>query len=125
MKDPAMPACDLLFIFSHTPYGSSTAKEGLEAALAAGAFDQDVSILFIGDGVWQLTQSQDTSASNRKNHQKMAQALPVFGIEHIYVDQDSLTERGLALSELALNGAATSSSDTIALMKNAKHILSF
>lgn len=120
-----MPACDLLFVFSHTPYGASTAKEGLEAALAAGAFDQDVSILFIGDGVWQLMQNQHTEDVGRKNHQKMAQALPMFGIDNIYIDQQSLTERGLALSEIALNGETINSSDTQTLMQNAKHILSF
>ncbi len=116
---------DLLFIFSHSPYGSSTAKEGLEAALAAGAFDQDIGVLFTGDGVWQLTKDHDTSNAGRKSHQKMAQALPMFGIEKIFIDELSLTERGLNLSELALSDQASSQENIQSLMASAKHIISF
>lgn len=116
---------DLLFVFSHSPYGSSTAKEGLEAALAAGAFDQDIGVLFTGDGVWQLTKNHDTSSAGRKSHQKMTQALPMFGIEKIFIDELSLTERGLTLSELAISGAASSQDEIRSLMESANHILSF
>lgn len=116
---------DLLFIFSHSPYAASTAKEGLEATLAAGAFDQDIGVLFTGDGVWQLTKNHETSNAGRKNHQKMTQALPMFGIEKIFIDEASITERGLNLSELTLSGQTSSQEEVQSLMASAKHIISF
>lgn len=116
---------DLLFVFSHSPYGSSTAKEGLEAALAAGAFDQDISVLFTGDGVWQLTQNHDASGAGRKSHQKMAQALPMFGIEKIFIDKSSLAERNLSENALALSGSTFNQDEIRSLIESATHIISF
>lgn len=116
---------DLLFVFSHSPYGSSTAKEGLEAALAAGAFDQDISILFTGDGVWQLLPNQNSIEIGRKSHQKMTQALPMFGIDKIYIDNTSLIERSITANALPDNAKVISHDKTQTLMQSAKHIISF
>ena len=41
----------LLVIIRCPPYGSSLARASLEVALAAAAFDQKVSLLFLGDGL--------------------------------------------------------------------------
>ena len=49
----------LLFLLRQAPYAGSNALEALEAALVAGVFDQNVSVLFKDDGVWQLAKDQD------------------------------------------------------------------
>lgn len=116
---------DLLFIFSHTPYGSSIGREGLEAALAAGAFEQNMAIIFIGDGLWQLKDNQNTDDSQRKNHQKMTSALPLFGIDSLYAQASGLETRQLNLNNLYLDVKPASNSDIQALITNAKHVLSF
>ncbi|MEJ2418879.1 MAG: DsrE family protein, partial [Exilibacterium sp.] len=41
----------ILVVNRHPPYGSSLAKESLDAVLAASAYEQDIGILYIGDGV--------------------------------------------------------------------------
>ena len=43
-----------MYINRTAPYGSIYALEGLEVALIGAAFDQDVSMAFVDDGVFQL-----------------------------------------------------------------------
>jgi len=40
------------------PYGTIYALESLEVVLIAAAFDQDISLVFADDGVYQLTKDQ-------------------------------------------------------------------
>jgi tRNA 2-thiouridine synthesizing protein C len=120
-----MNNCKLLFIFRHSPYGSNLAREGLEAALAAGAFDQDVAILFMDEGVWQLHKNQQAQQINRKNHQKMTSALPMFGIGTLLVHQPSLSVRKLTADDLYLQVKLLDERETQSLLSNAKIILSF
>ncbi len=106
-------------------------REGLEAALAAGAFDQNMAILFLGEAIWQLLSTQQTASNvasdhhSQKNHLKMTNALPLFGIDQIYTSQDDLNDFSLQLEELALSPTALWPSELTALMSNAKTILSF
>ena len=116
---------ELLFIFSHSPYGSSLGREGLEAALAAGAFDQNMAIIFMGEGLWQLKNEQQTHNSGHKNHQKMTTALPLFGVDSLYAQACGLEARHLDVNDLYLDVKAISDSQISTLIHQAKHVLSF
>ncbi len=52
------PSKKLLFISRHAPYGSSLARDALDAVLASSAYDQQLSLLFMDDGVFQLLKNQ-------------------------------------------------------------------
>ena len=54
-----------LYINRRAPHGSIYAHEALEVVLIGAAFDQDVSLAFIDDGVYQLKKNQDTSDINK------------------------------------------------------------
>lgn len=69
--------------------------------MAAAAFEQAVAVLFSGDGVWQLMGDQQP-AEGTKHHGKLVSALPVFGVEGLYVEQQALAERGLTLDDLCV-----------------------
>lgn len=113
----------LLFVFRRAPYNSPIAQEGLDALLAAAVFDQEISVLFMGDGVFQLTQNQAPQAGT--SHQKKLQALPMYDVERIFVDEASLTERHLSQSELNLPCEILNSQDIQHLLTHHDHILSF
>ena len=51
-----------MYINRHAPCGTVYAVEGLEVVLIGAAFEQDVCMAFVGDGVFQLKQDQDTAA---------------------------------------------------------------
>jgi tRNA 2-thiouridine synthesizing protein C len=72
----------------------------LEVVLIGAAFDQDVSLAFIGDGVFQLVANQDTVNSGFKNFSPTYAALGDYGVTKIYVEKESLEERGLSLDDL-------------------------
>jgi tRNA 2-thiouridine synthesizing protein C len=72
----------------------------LEVVLIGAAFDQDVSLAFLDDGVYQLLKGQDTSGVDMKNFSPTYQALGDYDVTKLYVEKESLEERGLSLEDL-------------------------
>ena len=89
-----------MYINRRAPYGSIYALEGLEVVLIGAAFDQDCSMAFVGDGVFQLKQGQDTTDSDMKNFSPTYKALGDYDVNKLYVERESLEERGLAEDDL-------------------------
>lgn len=89
-----------LYINRKAPYGTIYAWESLEVVLIGAAFEQDVSLAFMDDGVYQLMKGQDTSAIGMKNFSPTYAALGDYEITKIYVEKESLEERGLTLVDL-------------------------
>ena len=90
------------FMYMNTkgPYGTVYALESLEVVLIGAAFEQDVSLAFIGDGVYQLAKGQDTQGIGMKNFSPTYSALGDYDVNKIYVEKESLEERGLGLDDL-------------------------
>ncbi len=82
------------------PYGTIYALESLEVVLIAAAFDQDISLVFADDGVFQLTKDQETDGIGMKNFSKTYTALGDYDIKKVYVEKESLEERGLSVDDL-------------------------
>jgi tRNA 2-thiouridine synthesizing protein C len=55
---------------------------------------------FIGDGVFQLKQGQDTVDSDMKNFSPAYRALGDYEVNRLYVERESLEERGLNEDDL-------------------------
>ena len=89
-----------LFINRKAPYGTIYAWESLEVVLIGAAFEQDVSLAFMDDGVYELVKGQDTAAIGMKNFSPTSSALGDYEITKIYVEKESLEERGLTLEDL-------------------------
>jgi len=89
-----------LYVNRKAPYGTIYAQEALEVVLIGAAFDQDVSLAFLDDGVFQLTKGQDTKDSGLKNFSPTFRALGDYEVTKLYVEQESLDERGLTLDDL-------------------------
>ncbi len=98
--DSAGAVKKFMYINRRAPHGSNYAQEGLEVALVGAAFDQDVCMAFIDDGVFQLKRGQDTSQSGMKNFSPAYQALSDYGITSLYVEKESLQARGLSADDL-------------------------
>ncbi|MBB2496301.1 sulfurtransferase complex subunit TusC [Aquipseudomonas ullengensis] len=92
----------LLIISRQAPWAGPSAREALDIALAGGAFDLPLGLLFLDDGVFQLLPDQQPGALQQKDLTANLQALPMFGVEALYVASRSLSERGLAEQPLAL-----------------------
>lgn len=92
----------LLIISRQAPWSGPGAREALDIALAGGAFDLPIGMLFLDDGVFQLSTHQQPNALQQKDLGANLQALPMFGVDDLYVSARSLRERGLAEERLAL-----------------------
>lgn len=68
--------------------------------LIGAAFEQDVSLAFIDDGVYQLTRGQNPTGIAMKNFSPTYRALGDYDISKIYVERESLEARGLTLDDL-------------------------
>lgn len=91
-----------MYVNRKAPHGTIYAQECLEVVLIAAAFDQDVSVVFVDDGVYQLKKNQDTTAIGMKNFSKTYRALDDYDVEKIYVEQESLDARGLTAEDLII-----------------------
>ena len=84
------------------PYGSSRARAVLDMALAAAVFEQPVRLVFLDDGVFQLLPGQQSEHISAKNTSAALTALPLYGIETVYVHQNSLQIRDLRAENLLI-----------------------
>jgi len=89
-----------LYVNRKAPHGSIYALESLEVVLIGAAFEQDVTLAFVDDGVYQLLKDQDTGAIGTKNFSPTYRALGDYDINQIYVEQESLESRGLSKDDL-------------------------
>jgi tRNA 2-thiouridine synthesizing protein C len=114
-----------LYVNRKAPYGTIYALESLEVVLIAAAFEQDVSLAFIDDGVYQLKKGQDTQQIGMKNFSPVYRALEGYDVEKLYVEAESLAERGLTEDDLLVPVEVMSRADLTGLMDEQDVILSF
>jgi len=89
-----------LYINRRAPHGTNYAQEGLEVALIGAAFDQEVAMAYLDDGVFQLKSGQDTRAIGTKNFSATYRALGDYDVKRVYVERESLERRGLSEDDL-------------------------
>ena len=89
-----------LYVNRKAPYGTVYALESLEVVLIGAAFDQDVSLAFVDDGVFQIAKGQKTTDIGMKNFSPTYSALGDYEVKKIYVEKESLEERGLSPDNL-------------------------
>jgi tRNA 2-thiouridine synthesizing protein C len=107
------------------PYGDALAREALDVALAAGVFEQDLALVFMGDGVWQLLNQQDSQAINSKSIEKLLGAFPLYGINEIYVDKEALFARNIDENRLSCSTTLVTPTELSGLFESADIILNF
>ncbi|PKU22246.1 sulfurtransferase complex subunit TusC [Telmatospirillum siberiense] len=91
-----------LFVNRKAPQGSAHAAEMLDAALIAASFDQHVHLAFLDDGVFQLVGGQRPELLGQRDLGTAFSELGEYDIDHIWVERDSLSERGLSEADLTI-----------------------
>ena len=89
-----------LYVNRKAPYGTIYALESLEVVLIGAAFEQDVTLAFVDDGVFQLTKGQNTDGIGVKNFSPTFRALGDYDVQKLFVERESLEERGLSEEDL-------------------------
>lgn len=108
----------ILFVSRRAPYGSSTARDAIDVALAASVYDQDIGYLFMDDGIFQLLKSQQSQGIDQKNISATLGAFPLYDIENIYVHEESLKERGISIDELIFDNLQVLNNKSVTMLLN-------
>jgi len=114
-----------MFVNRKAPYGTIYALEGLEVVLISAAFEQDVSMAFVDDGVYELKKGQDTKALGQKNFSPTYRALEGYDIEKLYVERESMEARGLSEDDLLVDVQVVSAAEMADLMAEQEVLISF
>lgn len=114
-----------MYVNRRAPHGSIYALESLETVLIGAAFDQDVSMLFIDDGVYQLKKDQQPDTLEFKNFSKTYRALEMYDVEKLFVERESLVERGLTEDDLLVDVEVISRDGVKALIDEQEVVMSF
>jgi tRNA 2-thiouridine synthesizing protein C len=114
-----------MFVNRTAPYGTVYALESLEVVLITAAFDQDVALVFIDDGVWQLKKGQQTKGIETKNFSPTYRALEGYDVEKLYVERESLAARGLSEADLIVDVTVLGAGELGELMAEQDVVLSF
>jgi tRNA 2-thiouridine synthesizing protein C len=90
-----------LCLFRRAPHGDAVLREHLDLALTLAAFEQEVELLFLDDGVYALLQDQQTLPGEPPGPAQRLAALPFYGLDRPpLVERESLHERGLTEKNL-------------------------
>lgn len=106
-----------LFVLRKPAHSGALVQEMLDTILTAAAFDQHVSLLLLDDAVFQIKTGQHPEAAGMKDTAAVFKALEIYDVHHIYVEAESLQERGLKPGELCLPVQALYRKDIAGLMK--------
>ena len=114
-----------MYVNRKAPYGTIYALEGLEVVLISAAFDQDVSLAFLDDGVYQLVKGQQTKALEVKNFSPTYRALEGYDVEKLYVEREALEARGIKEDQLLVPVQVVSAREMAELMEQQDVIVGF
>ena len=116
----------IMFLCKTAPYGTIYEQEAIEAMIMFSAYEQDISVAFIGDGVLSLKKGQNPSLINIKNFsQTYLVIIDDFEVSHLYVEKESLEERGMKEEDLLTEVEVLQRADLINRIDEMKVILPF
>jgi tRNA 2-thiouridine synthesizing protein C len=114
-----------MYVNRKAPHGTVYALESLEVVLIGAAFEQDVSVVFMDDGVFEIVKGQDTTGIQTKNFSNTYKALEMYDVEKLYVAKESLEQRGLTEEDLIVDVEVKTAAELGALMEEQDVLLSF
>lgn len=120
---------NILYVFRNAPHGNLSGREGLDALLTGGAFDQSVSVLFMDDGIYQIVRGQDAKGIIGKDYTRAWGAVGDFcdSLQQggIFVEGESMTARGVGEDDLAVKAEIVSSGRLRELFEGQHAVVNF
>ncbi|WP_261816521.1 sulfurtransferase complex subunit TusC [Vibrio gallicus] len=113
------------FIFSAAPHSTAQGREGLDAILATSALSEDISVIFVGEGVLQLLKRQQPQAILSRDYIAAFRLLELYDVEDIFICETSLSKYGVVKKDLILDGELLTPSQVAQKMSECIQILRF
>lgn len=126
----------IMFTVRKAPHGTIYVYEGLEVKLIMAAYDADITVVYIDDGVFALKKGQDTKELGIKGFEATYGVFVDYEIEKVLVDRRSMELRGMTEDDLLVIGEdedteepirprVVDSKEIAAMMAEQHNILSF
>jgi tRNA 2-thiouridine synthesizing protein C len=112
-------------VLRHAPYGNSFAQEALDATLAMSLFGQEMTLIFLSDGVFQLLKHQQAAGIHQKTFSKQIAAFELYDIKRIFVCSQSLAQRDISTAALCINVISVAPAAIRAVLNEQDTLLSF
>jgi len=87
---------------STAPHSGIVLQEKLDLILTSAAFDQQLALLFLDEGVFQLKKAQQPEKQGLKDTASIYNALEIYDVNALYTEVESLQEQGLKPGDLTL-----------------------
>ena len=124
-SETRVKAKNIGIVIRHAPYGNNFAQESLDAILTASVYGQTLTLIFMGDGIFQLLKEQDTKAIQQKSFEKQLAAFELYGVDRLFICEKSLEERGVNLTQLSVSSTSLNEESLSNLMHKQDTLLSF
>lgn len=125
LKTSEQTVFDLLVIFTQPPLTASLPKEGLDLALVNSTFEQRTGLIFLGAGVLQLGHNQQPDVLGLKGTQAMLQALGLYDIDQVFVEEQALLDYRLTSADLFLTVETCTSEKLQQKIAASRNLLTF
>jgi tRNA 2-thiouridine synthesizing protein C len=112
-------------VLRHAPYGNSFAQEALDATLAMSLFGQEMTLIFLGDGVFQLLKHQQAAGIHQKTFSKQIAVFELYDIERIFVCTQSLAHRNISPASLCIDVTGVAPAEIKVILHEQDTLLSF
>lgn len=96
------PVKNIAIINTKSSFNQADAREALDLALIYAAFDQQVTVIFKGDGVYQLLGDQQPKLIGSKDFLATMKAFDLYDIENVIVSHECINERGISEQDIHL-----------------------
>ena len=116
---------NILIIIRQAPFSSTLPAAALDILLTAAAFEQELTLLFMGEGVLHLLSEQNATASGMRNISKALTSLELYDVEQIFIEEGALNSRQLENEKLVLQLDTLSLSQIAESIEKADQVFNF
>ncbi|MDR8523798.1 sulfurtransferase complex subunit TusC [Shewanella fidelis] len=115
----------LCIVFKQAPHGTAHGREGLDFALLSASFEQEVSLVFTGEGLLTLLKEQDPESIGCKDYISTLGALGLYDIDTVLVCQESMHEFNLQQNDLRIPALISSAEEISAHFDHVDEVMVF
>lgn len=120
-----MTSKNILIIIRQAPYSSSLPAAALDLLLTAAAFEQALTLLFMGEGAQHLLSEQHAAGSGMKNISKALPSLELYDLDKVFVEKDALLNRKLQDENLVMPVEVLSLTQIADIIEKADQVFNF
>ena len=116
---------NILIIIRQAPFSSTLPAAALDILLTLTAFEQSITLLFMGDGALHLLSEQNAAGSGMRDISKALSSLELYDVNKIFIEEAALQNRKLENEELVISLETLSLPEIAVSIEKADQVFNF